>query len=162
MVGSNEHAQLREALEFCLEKDLERILLSNPSDPDHFSKSKIRPLLLKGNLIFQAEEQKGKQAFHKNLSRDEAVIYVENCLNGPFRQAEITCARGKATVLVSKKGKMTVKFKKQARMITQAALEHNRKKQYLLPEGTAVPFLVDLGVMTKEGTIVHSRYDKYR
>ena len=39
MVGSNEHAQLREALEFCLEKDLERILLSNPSDPDHFSKS---------------------------------------------------------------------------------------------------------------------------
>ena len=162
MVESNEHAQLREALEFCLEKDLERILLSNPSDPDHFSKSKIRPLLLKGNLIFQAEEQKGKQAFHKNLSRDEAVIYVENCLNGPFRQAEITCARGKATVLVSKKGKMTVKFKKQARMINQAALEHNRKKQYLLPEGTAVPFLVDLGVMTKEGTIVHSRYDKYR
>ena len=162
MVGSNEHAQLREALEFCLEKDLERILLSNPSDPDHFSKSKIRPLLLKGNLIFQAEEQKGKQAFHKNLSRDEAVIYVENCLNGPFRQAEITCARGKATVLVSKKGKMTVKFKKQARMINQAALEHNRKKQYLLPEGTAVPFLVDLGVMTKEGAIVHSRYDKYR
>ena len=162
MVGSNEHAQLREALEFCLEKDLERILLSNPSDTDHFSKSKIRPLLLKGNLIFQAEEQKGKQAFHKNLSRDEAVIYVENCLNGPFRQAEITCARGKATVLVSKKGKMTVKFKKQARMINQAALEHNRKKQYLLPEGTAVPFLVDLGVMTKEGTIVHSRYDKYR
>ena len=128
MVGSNEHAQLREALEFCLEKDLERILLSNPSDTDHFSKSKIRPLLLKGNLIFQAEEQKGKQAFHKNLSRDEAVIYVENCLNGPFRQAEITCARGKATVLVSKKGKMTVKFKKQARMINQAALERNRKK----------------------------------
>ena len=38
MVGSNEHAQLREALEFCLEKDLERILLSNPSDPDHFSR----------------------------------------------------------------------------------------------------------------------------
>lgn len=36
MVGSNEHAQLREALEFCLEKDLERILLSNPSDTDHF------------------------------------------------------------------------------------------------------------------------------
>ena len=57
---------------------------------------------------------------------------------------------------------MTVKFKKQARIITQKALEHNRKKQYLLPEGTPVPFLVDLGVMTKEGEIVHSRYDKYR
>lgn len=119
-------------------------------------------MLLKGNLIFQAEEQKGKQAFHKNLSRDEAVIYVENCLNGPFRQAEITCARGKATVLVSKKGKMTVKFKKQARMINQAALEHNRKKQYLLPEGTAVPFLVDLGDYDKRRCHCPQPLDKYR
>ena len=50
MVESNEHAQLREALEFCLEKDLERILLSNPSDPDHFSKSKIRPFAPEGEI----------------------------------------------------------------------------------------------------------------
>lgn len=87
---------------------------------------------------------------------------MENCLAHDFRQGEITSAKGKGTVLVSKKGKMTVKFKQQARIITQKTLEHNRKKQYLLPEGTPVPFLVDLGVMTKEGQIVHSRYDKYR
>ena len=87
---------------------------------------------------------------------------MENCLAHDFRQGEITSAKGKGTVLVSKKGKMTVKFKQQARIITQKTLEHNRKKQYLLAEGTPVPFLVDLGVMTKEGQIVHSRYDKYR
>ena len=87
---------------------------------------------------------------------------MENCLAHDFRQGEITSAKGKGTVLVSKKGKMTVKFKQQTRIITQKTLEHNRKKQYLLPEGTPVPFLVDLGVMTKEGQIVHSRYDKYR
>ena len=149
-------------MEFCLDKDLERILLTNPVDASTFSKTKIRPLLLKGELIFQAEEQRGKQAFHKNLNIDEAILYVENCLAHDFRQGEITSAKGKGTVLVSKKGKMTVKFKQQARIITQKTLEHNRKKQYLLPEGTPVPFLVDLGVMTKEGQIVHSRYDKYR
>lgn len=162
MTELNEQARLRQILEFCLDKDLERILLTNPVDASTFSKTKIRPLLLKGELIFQAEEQRGKQAFHKNLNIDEAILYVENCLAHDFRQGEITSAKGKGTVLVSKKGKMTVKFKQQTRIITQKTLEHNRKKQYLLPEGTPVPFLVDLGVMTKEGQIVHSRYDKYR
>lgn len=162
MTELNEQAGLRQILEFCLDKDLERILLTNPVDASTFSKTKIRPLLLKGELIFQAEEQRGKQAFHKNLNIDEAILYVENCLAYDFRQGEITSAKGKGTVLVSKKGKMTVKFKQQARILTRKTLEHNRKKQYLLPEGTPVPFLVDLGVMTKEGQIVHSRYDKYR
>lgn len=162
MTELNEQARLRQILEFCLDKDLERIILTNPVDASTFSKTKIRPLLLKGELIFQAEEQRGKQAFHKNLNIDEAILYVENCLAHDFRQGEITSAKGKGTVLVSKKGKMTVKFKQQVRIITQKTLEHNRKKQYLLPEGTPVPFLVDLGVMTKEGQIVHSRYDKYR
>ena len=162
MTELNEQARLHQILEFCLDKDLERILLTNPVDASTFSKTKIRPLLLKGELIFQAEEQRGKQAFHKNLNIDEAILYVENCLAHDFRQGEITSAKGKGTVLVSKKGKMTVKFKQQARIITQKTLEHNRKKQYLLAEGTPVPFLVDLGVMTKEGQIVHSRYDKYR
>ena len=44
----------------------------------------------------------------------------------------------------------------------QGDLTHNRKKQYVLPEGTAVPFLVDLGVMTREGNVVKNKYDKYR
>ena len=41
-------------------------------------------------------------------------------------------------------------------------MSHNRQKRYILKEGCAVPFLVDLGVMTREGKIVNSRYDKYR
>lgn len=32
----------------------------------------------------------------------------------------------------------------------------------MLEEGRPVPFLVDLGVMTKEGQVVRSRYDKFR
>ena len=42
------------------------------------------------------------------------------------------------------------------------ALSHNRKKRYILEEGKTVEFLIDLGVMTSEGKIVHSRYDKFR
>lgn len=39
---------------------------------------------------------------------------------------------------------------------------NNRKKTYVLPEGEPVPFLVKLGVMTKQGKVVASRYDKFR
>ena len=39
---------------------------------------------------------------------------------------------------------------------------HDRKKQYLLEEGTPVPFLVELGVMTPDGKVRKSRYDKFR
>lgn len=41
-------------------------------------------------------------------------------------------------------------------------LLHNRPKHYILAEGRPVPFLKDLGVMTAEGKIVRSKYDKYR
>ena len=41
-------------------------------------------------------------------------------------------------------------------------MSHNRAKHYILEEGRPVPFLIDLGVQTKDGKIVHSRYDKFR
>ena len=41
-------------------------------------------------------------------------------------------------------------------------MSHNRTKTYILKEGEKVDFLVDLGVMTKEGMIVRTRYDKFR
>lgn len=39
---------------------------------------------------------------------------------------------------------------------------HNKTKNYILKEGIPVPFLVELGVMTKEGKIHNQKYDKFR
>ena len=57
---------------------------------------------------------------------------------------------------------MTVKYKKSSDTRTQKDLSHNKQKKYILEEGKPVGFLIDLGVMTKEGKIVASRYDKFR
>ena len=66
------------------------------------------------------------------------------------------------TVLISKKGKVTVR-KKQRRDKAQAAdMSHNRQKRYILEEGVCVPFLRDLGVMTEDGKVVKSKRDKFR
>ena len=166
-----EQEALRNALDFFLNEHLIQIILSNPCSPEGPVKSKIRPLLLKGELVFQAQEQVGKQAFHQNLSRSQAEAYLEGCLQKDFRQAQIESELGTAAILVSKKGKMTVKVKKRPAESGKndgkirplsGRLTHNRKKRYILEEGIAVPFLVDLGVMAKDGRIINSRYDKYR
>ena len=38
----------------------------------------------------------------------------------------------------------------------------NNSKNYIIPEGRPVPFLVLLGIMTPEGRVIASKYDKFR
>jgi len=45
---------------------------------------------------------------------------------------------------------------------TERDLSHNRAKQYILPEGEPVDFLVGLGVQSSDGHIAKARYDKFR
>ena len=165
-MNQTEREETTRAVEQFLNESLERILLSNPVNPQQLSRARLRPLLIKGELRFQVEEQAGKQAFHRNLDAEEAAAYVTDRLDGQFRQAEIASALGSGLILVSKKGKVTVKVrgrgKAQAAPARITPMSHNRQKRYILEEGIAVPFLVDLGVMTKEGRVVNSRYDKFR
>ena len=79
-----------------------------------------------------------------------------------FRQMQIETVHEECTVLVSRKGKVTVKRRKRQTAAKKADLSHNRKKQYILEEGIPVPFLQDLGVMTADGKIVRSKTDKFR
>lgn len=152
-----------------LDEQLGQIILSNSRRKEEVFKVRVRPLLLQEKLVFQVEEFRGKQAFHQNLMRDEAYEYLQNAMSDTFRQMELVSAKGSAQILVSKNGKMTVKVKKNRPVKGQAKiqapstlLDHNRKKKYVLEEGKPIPFLQDLGVMTADGRIVHSRYDKFR
>lgn len=154
--------ELRAYLEqvFCIE--LLSAVLSNPRDREKAFKGRIRPVLKKGNLVYQFEIFKGKQVFHENLEAkaavDRACEWMEH-----FRQMQIDTKSERASVLISKKGKVTINRKKVTRPDQgKQDLSHNRKKQYILKEGMDIPFLRDLGVMTQEGKIVRSRFDKFR
>ena len=159
--------ELKNMLDYFINERLDRVILSNPRVKGEVVKAVIRPVALKGNVMYQVEEFTEKQAFHRNLGAGEAKEYIAGQLSSRFKQGEISSALGTGRVLVGKKGNMTVKMKKQAPSKISAApvplpAAHNRQKRYILKEGTPVPFLVELGVMTKEGAVVRSRYDKFR
>ena len=181
-----EKRELHSVLTDFLNERLIQVTASGQAEKNDFLKAKIRPVLAKGALHFQAEEFIEKQAFHKNFTAEEAVDYLESLMETSFRQLQLEAQDKSGTVLVSKKGKITVKVKKKAAVANVAAsasgqdsgstggsdaalkaawaggLSHNRKKRYILEEGIPVPFLVELGVQTKDGAIVHAKYDKFR
>ena len=135
--------------------------LSNPKNKDGVQKVKVRPILKKDVLYFQLESFRNNQAFHENVEEKKAceilLKYMEN-----MRQMQMETQRAAYTILVSKKGKVTIKSKMKKGEKKQINMSHDRKKKYVLEEGVPVPFLQDLGVMTQDGKIVHAKFDKFR
>ena len=154
--------ELKTLLESVMNEDLLHIVVSAPRSKEAMQKIKIRPVRQKAGLRFQAALWDGKKEFHRNYEPQEIVPDLLTWMSRDFKQMQIDTVDQSAAVLVSKKGKVTIKTRKRSRKREQTDLSHNRKKEYLLPEGTAVPFLVKLGVMTPEGKVVKARYDKFR
>lgn len=153
--------KLKEYLEEQINEKLLQAVLS-ASRGNGPSKVKIRPVKLKNEIVYQASATEGPKVFHKNYTRTELIAYLEAALKESFGQLQASGAEIDGTVLVSKKGKVTVKVRRHPAKAPVQIMAHNRVKQYILKEGVPVPFLIDLGVMTEKGKIVTSRYDKFR
>lgn len=136
-------------------------VLSNTRSREGWSKVKVRPVLIKGVRMIQLEMFRGNQAFHQNVGMEEAGEVIAGQMES-MRQMQLETTEALYTVLISKKGKVTVKRKTQKKEPVSADISHNRKKQYILREGVPVPFLTDLGVMTEEGKVISSGFDKFR
>lgn len=150
-----------EILDESLNIDFIAATISNPREKSGAKKVKVRPVLKKDKLLFQCEEYRNNQVFHENCeavrTREKILEYMEH-----FGQMQLETKQFRATVLVSKKGKVTIQKKRQSGCMKEVDLSHNRSKKYILQEGIAVPFLQDLGVMTAEGKIVRTKFDKFR
>lgn len=154
--------QLMNLLRQTMNENMLRMTISGKRHGELADKVKIRPVKLKEQLYFQTSVSDGKKEFHKNYEKAELLEQLDHWLRKDYRQLQMDTTTQSIQALVSKKGKTTVKQKIARDMRSARVLDHNRKKRYLLEEGTPIPFLVDLGVMTAEGTIVRSRYDKFR
>ena len=153
--------EVKSLLEQSLNIDFLTATLSNPKDKNGVKKVKVRPILKKDVLLFQCEAHQNNQVFHENYEA-EAAVEVLGTYMEQFKQMQLETKTFRYTVLVSKKGKVTIQKKQQSGCVKEVDLSHNRTKKYILQEGVAVPFLQDLGVMTSEGKIVRTKFDKFR
>lgn len=159
--------ELKEFLEKNIDKNLRRILISNARKKEGASKLQVRPVLVKGQMLYQMTRTEGTKEIHKNYEKAELISYLCTEMQENFRQLQLESAKVRGTVLVSKKGRMSIKTKVQnvqgkSREDFTPMLSHNRTKRYLLQEGIPVPWLIDLGVMSPDGKVKHSRYDKFK
>ena len=152
---------LKSVLDKSFNIDFVSAVLSNPREKDGTVKVKIRPVMKQDRLLFQCEEYRNNQTFHLNLEAEATSEYVENQMK-VFKQMQMETRQFRYQVLVSKKGKMTIQKRLQTAEVKEVNYSHNRAKHYILEEGKTVPFLRDLGVMTKTGEIVRTKFDKFR
>lgn len=113
------------------------------------------------------------QVFHKTFSLDELNSFIEQNAGITFKSCIQKFTDKEISLLANKKGKITKLEKKlssenlsdnssELKYFSKTQATNNRQKNYILKEGYPVPFLITLGVMTPEGKIINSKYDKFK
>ena len=142
------------------EDKLIKIVFSDRKSGD-FNKVIIKPIILKSVKNIQIESFKDNKAFHKNIDlnnlkelEDNLKEYIDN-----FKQILLQI-EGSDISFIRKKESFSRK-EKESNLI-KSSNEHNKKKQYILNEGDKIDFLIELGLMSVEGKILKSSYNKFK
>ena len=142
------------------EDKLIKIVFSDRKSGD-FNKVIIKPIILKSTRSIQIESFKDNKAFHKNIDlnnlqelEDSLKEYIDN-----FKQILLQI-EGSDISFIRKKENFSRK-EKESNLI-KTSNEHNKKKQYILNEGDKIDFLIELGLMSVEGKILKSSFNKFK
>ncbi len=136
-------------------------VFSSPKQADESQKVTVRPLLIKGNLVYQVTDFCHHQARHQNFSKEESQNMFRERLNS-FKQAVLYTSKADYQILSNKRAHVTILKKPPTKSAVPILLSHNRSKQYVLKEGIPVPFLIELGIMNREGKVYPKKNDKFR
>ncbi len=141
-------------------KNTAKIIFSKPNKYN-FIKTTIKPVIIKGEKTWQAEQFDGEKVFHTTVTKKSLLEYIKSNLIDNYKEINIV-QTDKSTVLKkNKKGNVYEKVTKNKTPI-EINLDHNVQKQYILAEGLPIEPLVDLGIFSKEYKIIKSKYDKYK
>ena len=142
------------------EDKLIKIVFSDRKSGD-FNKVIIKPIILKSTKNIQIESFRDNKAFHKNIDLNNLQEleynlkeYIDN-----FKQILLQI-EGSDISFIRKKENFSRK-EKDSNLI-KTSNEHNKKKQYILNEGDKIDFLIELGLMSVEGKILKSSFNKFK
>ncbi len=143
-----------------LQGRIKKIVISDKKAKDfEYAKITVRLFTSKKGSLWQLEKQKGTQVFHENMNDDCFFDFLEKTATANFKQICIT-AEGCTIHYNTANGKLKRKITDNEVSVKSEA--HNKEKNYLIPSGSKIPALVDLGVFTKDYKIINSKYDKFK
>lgn len=93
--------ELQKLLQDEIREGLYRITISGPRGDSEVSKVRIRPVEIKGKLLFQCQETVGTKEFHKNMTKDDVITRISDWMNGTFKQMQLESDTCTASVLVT-------------------------------------------------------------
>ena len=102
----------KQELQLLITEQLIDITISNPIKEENLTKIKIRPMEVKGQILYQIEEFTKTQAFHKNVTLEQLAEIFPTYFEQRFRQAQLRSAKEELQILVSKKGGISILRKK--------------------------------------------------
>lgn len=144
------------------EDDILKIVISNKKNKE-LKYNKV-VFLLKENRrkeYYQVEKYTDKQVFHENIDIENLNEKILEFMKEDFKQLSAWSTNITYDMKISKKGKVFL-GKKKSDNAKVANKGHNKEKNYILKEGMLIQPLIDLGVFTKDGKVVNSKYDKYK
>ena len=153
---------LKRAISEITKEDIIKVVVSNKMNKD-VQYNKISFVLKENNekQYYQVEKYTDKQVFHENINIDALEEKLLEFVGGNYKQLSAWANECTFDLKISKKGKVFLS-KKKSDNAKLAKKGHNKEKNYILKEGMIIEPLIDLGVFTKEGKVVNSKYDKYK
>ena len=134
-----------------------------------FEKIKIKIENSAQGTSYFAEMFTKTQVFHQHFTEAQLQDFLEKHAGKTFKNCVERSDSSEITIMANKKGKITrlerplpQNQKSSASSNSLKILPAAKKKNYLLPEGNPVPFLVLLGLMNSDGKVIKSKYDKFR
>lgn len=163
----NKQAQFLAELSTALQQDeCWGLVLSRPrvNPPDgvssHASRLSVRPVEISGQRRYQIAERCGKQEFHRNLNANELLERVAAQLGKDFAHADLFTKSADLSLRIAGGDKVRMMRGQPSR--AAPALSHDRRKQYIIPEGQPCAFMQAIGVMTATGQVKAARQAKFR
>lgn len=154
--------ELIKNINILVEDKIIKVVISNKINAS-IEYNKITFMLKEKNSkeYYQIEKFTDKQVFHENIKISELKDKLIEFSKGKYKQIAAWSANFTYDIKISKKGKVHLSKKSSDNSKLQNK-NHNKVKNYILKEGMIIEPLIDLGVFTKEGKVINSKYDKYK
>jgi len=153
---------LNDIIRKCFDKNnIIKIILSNKRKKTlDIKKVDIRPVIIKGERLYQFEFFYDNKATHLNLDSKTSTDKIIELMDINFKQCNIFTSENDINILASKLDKPRIVRHKPT--MEACVPSHDNTKNYMIEDGKPCDFLIELNVMTKDGNVIPKHYSKFR